>query len=248
MRHFCSKTVPFTAFVARRVQTGESDLVVSLLTREHGRIDAFARGARKSRRRFQGGFSPCILYRGMVSPPARSSLWSLGELEIQEAFPTLLTRPARAVVGQYATELVRDVSPAEDPAPELFDILETFFRRLDESPTPAWGDWYRFEMQVFTAAGIVPCVTACVRCRQEDVGTHWKFHAGAGGIVCPTCAGTQELPSWNPAWTHALQDENGLVPQPDALMRLLGRFLEMHGLRLQARPLCFDLFAKTTEW
>lgn len=42
----------------------ESDLVLSILTREHGRISAFVRGARKSQRRFMGGIDifDCGLY------------------------------------------------------------------------------------------------------------------------------------------------------------------------------------------
>ncbi len=242
-----SDSLDVSAFVVRRVQTGESDLVVSLLTREKGRIDAFARGARKSRRRFQGGFAPCILYRGRVRPPGRSSLWTLEEMEIATGHPRLLASASRMVAGQYATELVREFCPPEEPVPELFDWMETFLARLGHPETPAWRDWYVFEMGVFRLAGIVPQVDACVRCQASPVG-NWRFHAGAGGVVCPACAPPGELPAWNPAWTQALHEAQAPLPDAAGLMRLLERWLAAHGLRLQARGLCHELFSRPTGW
>ncbi|MGH2652227.1 MAG: DNA repair protein RecO, partial [Actinomycetota bacterium] len=42
------------AFVLRAIPLGESDRIVSFLTREEGRIRGVARNARRSRRRFGG--------------------------------------------------------------------------------------------------------------------------------------------------------------------------------------------------
>lgn len=241
-------SLEFLSFVLRRVPTGESDLVVSLLTREKGRIDAFARGARRSRRRFQGGFAPCIRYRGRLRPPGRSSLWSLEEMEIADARPRLVASGPRMVAGQYATELVREFCPPEAPVPELFDWMDAFMARLDAPETPAWRDWYVFEMGVFRAGGIIPQVEACVQCRRTDVGPGWGFHLARGGIVCPGCGQGGAHPAWNPEWTRTLRDEGASLPDGSALMRLLERWIEYHGLRLQARRLCFDLFSRTTGW
>ena len=49
------------AIVLRTVDYGESDRVVTLLTAERGKLAAFARGARASRRRFGGALEPFTL-------------------------------------------------------------------------------------------------------------------------------------------------------------------------------------------
>lgn len=237
------------AFVLRRIPTGESDLVVSLLTREKGRIDVFARAARRSRKRFQGGFAPCIQYRGRVRPSSRTSLWTLDELEIAENYPTLVTSVPRMVTGQYATELVREFCPMEAPVPELFDWMATFMTRLNWVDTPSWRDWYLFEMGVFRFAGIIPQIDACVQCRRTDVSSGWAFSFTQGGIVCPLCSPSMAgmLP-WNPVWTHIVRKEQQTLPDAPLVMKLLERWLEFHGIRLQARRLCFDIFSRPTGW
>ena len=46
---------PTDAVILRRTPVGESDLIVALFTRDHGRVSAVARGARRSRKRFPAG-------------------------------------------------------------------------------------------------------------------------------------------------------------------------------------------------
>ena len=62
-----------TGIVLRTVDTGESDRVVTLLSRERGKVAAFARGARASRRRFGGSLEPFTLVTAEVRErPART--------------------------------------------------------------------------------------------------------------------------------------------------------------------------------
>ena len=51
------------AIVAGALPYGDSDLVVSFLTEEHGLLKGFAKGARKSQKRFAGCFEPFTLLR-----------------------------------------------------------------------------------------------------------------------------------------------------------------------------------------
>ncbi|PKN28119.1 MAG: DNA repair protein RecO [Deltaproteobacteria bacterium HGW-Deltaproteobacteria-22] len=171
-----------TAFVVRRVTTGESDLVLSLLTRERGKIDVYARAGRRSRRRFQAGLSPCLLFQGMIAPSRRGSsrpgsLWSLEEMIVARPAALLTSRPSRMVVGQYATELVREFCPPEVPEPELFQHLDDFLVRLDQPRSPTWRDWFALEWSVLTAAGVAPELRACVLCRRPAPGRR----PGSGG-------------------------------------------------------------------
>ncbi|HVI73863.1 MAG TPA: DNA repair protein RecO, partial [Anaeromyxobacteraceae bacterium] len=54
-------SLKLTGVVLRTVDYGESDRVVSLLTAERGKVSAFARKARVSRRRFGGALEPFTL-------------------------------------------------------------------------------------------------------------------------------------------------------------------------------------------
>ncbi len=244
-----------TAFVVRRVATGESDLVLSLLTRERGKIDVYARAGRKSRKRFQAGLSPCLLYQGMISPARRGSLWMLEELTVARPASVLISRPSRMVVGQYATELVREFCPPEVPEPELFAELNDWFVLLDQERTPTWRDWFRFEWRVLTAAGVVPELDTCVICRRGVPGVSWGFSETAGGLVCPDCGRGRSMPAWNPAWNSVLHDHSPAPDEPGApedaptLLALLEPWIfQVLNRRLHARGLCRSIFSSPTEW
>jgi DNA repair protein RecO (recombination protein O) len=249
-----SHELAVTAFVVRRVTTGESDLVLSLLTREKGKLDVYARAGRKSRRRFQAGLSPCLLYQGLIAPSRRGSLWSLEEMIVARPAPVLTSRPSRMVVGQYATELVRQFCPPEVPEPELFARLDAFFVRLDQPQRPVWRDWFRFEWDVLSAAGLVPELTCCVACRRPGCGTGWGFSATAGGLLCPACGRGQTMPPWNPSWNAALPDLNdpSELAEPADLSELLALMepwlLQVLNKKLYARGLCRSIFGSPTEW
>ncbi len=256
------KSSEITAFVARRVQTRESDLVLSLLTRELGRIDVYARGGRNSRRRFQAGLSTCLLYRGMVSPPKRASLWTLDELTVLEPYHRLLQKPDRMMLGQYATELVREFSPEHSPEPELFDLLGSWFSRLNQNEAPTPADWVELEWRVLELAGVAPQVHACVICQRPDPGSNGFFSHSRGGLICSLCGtnGSNGI-RWNPAWTNlfsslkkAAGTERSFAPgmtdmvQAGELLDLLGLWLDQVLDRpLFSRKYCRDLVRWTTE-
>lgn len=234
-----------SAFVVRRVATGESDLVVSLFTRERGRLDAYARAGRKSRRRFQAGLSPCLLYQCLLSPARRGSLWTLEEMTVARTASVLVTRPGRMVVGQYATELVRELCPPEVPEPELFVRLDAFFLRLDRESSPGWRDWIDFELEVLAAAGVAPELGCCVSCRRPRPGVGWGFSVAAGGLLCPACGRGQGMPAWNPGWDAGVSDPSDLSGLSDLLESWICAVLNK---KLHARGLCRSMFASPTGW
>mgnify|MGYP000230622147 CR=1 FL=1 len=78
-----------TGIVLKQTPFGEYDRIVSLLTREKGKITAFARGARKPGNRLAAATNPFAfgtfrLYEGRTS-------YTISEADIQNFFPELLT-------------------------------------------------------------------------------------------------------------------------------------------------------------
>ena len=70
------------AIVLRTWPFHESDLIVSLLTREQGKLKGVARAALKSRRRFGGALEPMTLVRAHYVERPRQELVRLDSLEI----------------------------------------------------------------------------------------------------------------------------------------------------------------------
>ena len=92
-----------TGIVLKQSQFGEYDRLVCLLTREKGKITAFARGARKPGNRLAAATNPFAfgtfrLYEGRTS-------YTISEADIQNFFPELLTDYIGACYGMYFAEV-----------------------------------------------------------------------------------------------------------------------------------------------
>jgi DNA repair protein RecO (recombination protein O) len=238
-----------TGIVLRAVDTGEADRVVTLLTRERGKVAAYARGARASRRRFGGSLEPFTLVVAEVRERSGSDLLGLDAVSPVAAFGGIRGDLARIACAGYAAELARELVRDHEPHEDLFDLLAAYLGALDAGPArPA--ALRAFELGALRAAGLAPRLDACARCGgplAPDRPT--RLDPAQGGLLCPACQpfAAPGAPSLSPAAAGALARlaEGGLGAAAEEEMAppagreardALTAFLEHHlGRRLRAR-------------
>ena len=120
------------AIVLRLTDYGEADRIVSLFTLEQGKLQGFARGAKRSRKRFAGALEPFAhlklqLQRG-------TGLATLVSADIVSIFPGIRAELTKIGSAAYACELVERLSPEEEANPRLFRLLYCYLERLDQAP------------------------------------------------------------------------------------------------------------------
>jgi len=193
-----SQPVVTEGVVLRLVPYGDADLVVTLFTRDHGRVTALARGARRSKRRFAGALGQLVLSQLTLRPRVRGDLWTLESAAIIEDFTALAGDVAAFAHTSYALELVRELSPAEAPEPALLELLVALHRALARGASAAV--LRTFELRLLGVLGHAPVLDACVSCGDvaglDDGGT--VFDPGCGGVMCPRCAPSSRGPSVRP--------------------------------------------------
>ena len=174
------------ALVLSTVDYGEADRIVTMLTREHGKLSAFAAGARKSKRRFAGALEPFMRLRVHLVETRGSSV-RLESADIQAGYYAArgdLSLIARAL---YSVELCRELTRDHEPQPELFALLEEYLGRLDAKeagPTSLLA----FELSALAHAGLMPRFDACALCG-GPTGERPRFDQSHGGAVCEPCGG-----------------------------------------------------------
>lgn len=183
-----ARTVKIRAVVLRGVDYGERDRVVTLLSRERGKLSAFARGARTSRRRFGGALEPFTLVSAEVSERG-GDLWGLEETTVERGFGSVRGDLLRIACASYAVDLAREMVRDAEPHEELFDVLVRYLERLDAAPARPW-DLRGLELDVLRAAGLAPALDVCARCGRAAGGGPAPFDALQGGVLCATCAPT----------------------------------------------------------
>lgn len=235
-----------TAIVLRSVDYGDSDRVVTLLSRERGKVSAFARGARASRRRFGGGLEPFTLVSAEVRERTGSDLLGLESVSVRRAFGGILSDLARIACAGYAAELARELVRDHEPHDDLYALLAGYLAALDAGPALP-GMLRAFELRALAAAGLAPRLDACARCG-GPLGDGAPFDASQGGALCRACAplarpGHVDLSAAALGALARLARE-GLAGGPEPIELAAARqmrealtgFVEYHlGRRLQAR-------------
>jgi len=177
-----------TGIVLRRIAFGETDNIITLYTRERGRVSAIAKGARRASSRTSGACEilTCARYNLAVG----KSLDVVTQAEVKNAFPALRKDLTRLASGQYLAELLDKFVVDEDPHPELFTLLRASLLLLERMPEPQTAARW-FELRLLDLAGYGPDLTTCSICgetvpAQGDLpDDEYALSVKQGGAVCP---------------------------------------------------------------
>ena len=186
------KTINNPAIIIRHLNYAEADRIVTFFTRDHGLLKGFARGARKSRKRFGTAlepFSEAVLY---WTEPSKGDLASLKEAELVDLHLGLRGDLAAVSLAAYGCELIQGLMGEGQAHPEAFDLLQAFLNHLNQN-TSSWEARLLFTLRLLVLAGYSPHFLHCSNCgetfREETV----SFEANLGGSLCPRCIPTQKV-------------------------------------------------------
>ncbi|MCM1027233.1 MAG: DNA repair protein RecO [Roseburia sp.] len=122
------ESITVTGIVLKQSPVGEYDRHISLLTKERGKISAFARGARRPGNRLTAATNPfsfgCFkLYEG-------KSAYNLGDAEIQNYFEELRSDYIGACYGMYFVEVADYYTRENNDEREMLKLLYQSLRAL----------------------------------------------------------------------------------------------------------------------
>jgi DNA repair protein RecO (recombination protein O) len=176
------------ALVLRTVEVFETSLVVTLFTRELGKVSGLAKGGRRLKSAFQGGLDLLGVSDIVVLHKASEALDLLTEAAPVERFTSLRRDLAALYAGYYVAELLTELTDFHDPHPTLFDAAVVTLRHLGE---PALRDLrvLRFELAFLRELGLMPVLDACAHCGEPVAasGESYWFGLATGGVLCPSC-------------------------------------------------------------
>jgi DNA repair protein RecO (recombination protein O) len=182
------------ALLLRRVEYGESDLVVTLLTDTIGRVSALARGARKSVKRFGGVIEPMHTLHIAYDDRSGAELVVLREAKLARARAFLVTDLERMQAAGQALNWVRKAAPPRTPEPEVWSAMQRLLDDLSD-PKDLVSPRARLAaagLQLLSAFGWGIDFERCVSCgKAPAVGQAAAVDAARGGLVCRDCGGAR---------------------------------------------------------
>lgn len=185
-----------TALVLKTVDFSETSLVVTLFTREFGKIQGLAKGGRRLKGPFDSALDLLALCRIVFLRKSSDALDLLTEAKLLRRFRPAGRNLSSLYAGYYVAELLNDLTDQYDPHPELFDLAETTLAALSAGE-PVLLHTVRFELCMLHLLGHLPSLTTCVECGSEvSLSGRVAFGQSHGGVICSRCReGKQEVAS-----------------------------------------------------
>lgn len=175
--------IVLTGMVLSTVPIGEYDRRVVILTKEQGKIAAFAKGARRPNSQLVGAVNP-FSFGEFTMYEGRSS-YTIQSAHITNYFAELRKDIIGAYYGFYFLEFVNYYAKENNDEREMLKLLYQTLRALVNQHIPNRLIKCIFELKAFCINGEGPQVFQCVVCGDKD--RSMVFSVSKGGLVCCEC-------------------------------------------------------------
>jgi DNA repair protein RecO (recombination protein O) len=242
------------ALVLRRFPYGESSLVVHLLTRQHGRVAALAKGAYRPRSRYCGVLDLFDTLEVEWRGGRGAGLALVAEAGIAVRRRALSRDLDRYRAALAVLELSGLGARERHEEARLFDLAERALDLLQDPGADPRVALVAFDLRFLQAMGLAPALEACAACGRavpdpSDAAAPVPFSSGAGGRLCGSCAREARASGRSVAGIplHVVREARSLMRAParalvgvrvapermERVRALVQRFLDYH---LETRP------------
>lgn len=197
-----SEGVEVTGVVLSAMPMGDYDRRVLLLTRERGKISAFARGARKPGSPLMACSRPCTfakftLYEGR-------SAYTVQRAEPIRYFEEFSTDVEGFSYASYFMELAEYYTRENMESTELLNLLFVAFKAILKRRVPLKLVRRIFELRIMAINGEYPHVASCTACGQQVTEGYYSIHRSS--LFCRSCASANSEMMWlDEATVYTLQ-------------------------------------------
>jgi DNA repair protein RecO (recombination protein O) len=172
------------AVILKRMDLGEADRIVTLFSRDVGKIRAVAKGVRRTTSRSAGHLEPFTLSDVMFA--VGRDLDIISQADTLESFRTVREDLVLTTHAYYLAEMVDLLTEDRLENRGVFDALVEGLRDLALNPD-ARLVLVIFHLRLLEALGYRPELRECVTCRATIEPARNQFSALVGGVLCPTC-------------------------------------------------------------
>ncbi|MFW0860785.1 MAG: DNA repair protein RecO [Dethiobacter sp.] len=175
------------ALVLRSRDWREADRLVTLLTRDAGKVTVLARGIKKSKSKFAALVEPLTLGRYLLHRGKSMDILIQGE--IIKPYFSLRQDLLHYATAQYFCELAERSLPNNEPVVAVFVLLVAALEILEKDASPARVTRC-FELSLLDELGFCPALEGCFCCGQQLSPYYFDFAHSA--IVCGQCPKNQD--------------------------------------------------------
>ena len=170
--------------VLRTIRLGEADRIVTLMTEQHGKVRAVAKGVRRTTSKFGSRLEP-LSHVALLGWQGRGDLDIINQVEVVDTFRVVREDLDRMASAMCMLEVVDQIGQERHANPRLYTMLVGALTALAEADSPMVAP--AFLLKVLALEGSAPVLDMCVSCGEADATVLVAFDLDTGGVLCRTC-------------------------------------------------------------
>ncbi len=175
------------AVVLRIWKFGETSKIVSLCTKDYGKLKVVAKGALGCKSKFMGCLEPMTRIRIVFYEKKTRDLQLLSQADLLDAHIHIIGDFERSALGLAQVELADRVLFGEEPFPFMYELLFSVLAGLDSGIGFLEGYFWYFESHFIDIMGYKPTWDSCLVCGSSLGVEGGFFQPSNGGLLCTAC-------------------------------------------------------------
>ncbi len=168
--------------VLRITEYNDRDALLTVLTRDHGRLTVKARGLRRKNSPLTAACQ-LLAYSDFTLFEYRD-MYTINEAASMELFQGLRRDLTKLSLGTYFAQVAEVVSQEDHPDPELLSLVLNCLYGLSRLDIPEDKVKAVFELRSTCIAGYLPDLSGCASCGSEDAD---RLDISTGLLECSRC-------------------------------------------------------------
>ncbi len=178
--------------VVKEVSTGEADKIITIFTRNQGRISALSKGGKRPKSKLAAGSQ--ILSYGEFVLFSGKDMYSVNSCDVIEPFYEIRNDMVKLTYAAHFMDIILELIQENQPSARLLKLLLNTLHMLAKTQKPPELISCIFELRAITIAGYTPHVNSCMNCG-EAPENNYSFSFSKCGFLCDRekCSGEDRL-------------------------------------------------------
>lgn len=242
------------AFVLSRRDFRETDQIITLYTLEKGKIEALAKGIKKTTSKNSAFLEPFFLVEAEII--AGKELNRLASVQPIESFKKIRADMNKSLLAGNVVNFIGRLLHENERETKIFNLLHSWLDYLENSDKFTKVLPVGFIVKLLDVLGFVPELSHCVVCNKKFLNSSLNskvfFNPAAGGIICSACLSKKDEVEDHhlllsnddvKVWRELLNNDWNKIPSAvsDKLNQAIYEFAEYHSERKIDRGINYSL-------
>ncbi len=171
--------------ILKSIKLNEADKIVTIFTKDYGKIKGIVKGVRKTRSQFGSSMENLTIIKLLAYKG--KNLITISQSEIINSFFSQSKDLFRYGLAIHCSKIIDKLSAEEDPNPKLYELFQNLLFLLNDEQNPTLLV-ESFKWKLLTILGFQPELKKCVYCHNlAKKDEYYIFDIPRGGVSCFNC-------------------------------------------------------------